>query len=185
MSRSGFVKLKPRFNVTKATQVAGKFLKLLGGRDYYLLLIKLMYLAERSALLRWGRTLTFDDFVSMKHGPVPSATLDLLKRNKNSQYWATYISEPKSSRVALELEPENDELSDLETELIQEVFEKYGHWNRYYLRDYTHTLPEYTLTTSSIPIGYQEILKAGGLSGEDIARVMAELESLAALEDII
>ena len=31
----------------------------------YLKLLKLLYIVERTALLRWGRSVTFDRFVSM------------------------------------------------------------------------------------------------------------------------
>jgi hypothetical protein len=45
-----------RFNdPEKATEAAAKFLKLRGGRMSYLKLIKLLYLLDREALLRWGR----------------------------------------------------------------------------------------------------------------------------------
>ena len=43
----------------------------------YLKLLKLLYIVERTALLRWGRPVTFDRFVSMPHGPVMSRTYDL------------------------------------------------------------------------------------------------------------
>ena len=44
-----------RFNERRATEAAARFLKLRGGRMSYLKLIKLLYLLDREALLRWGR----------------------------------------------------------------------------------------------------------------------------------
>ena len=44
----------------------------------YMKLIKLLYLADREALLRWGRPITFDAYVSMDRGPVLSSVLDLI-----------------------------------------------------------------------------------------------------------
>jgi len=43
----------------------------------YMKLIKLMYLADREALLRWGRPISTDRYVSMDKGPVLSRVLDL------------------------------------------------------------------------------------------------------------
>ena len=67
-----------RFNERKATQAAAFLLKIRGGRMSYLKLIKLLYLADRAALARWGRPITTDRHVSMNHGPVLSRVLDLV-----------------------------------------------------------------------------------------------------------
>lgn len=174
--------MKPQFNIEKTTQIASLFLQMLGGQDYYIMLVKLMYLTDREALLRWGRTLTFDNYVSMKNGCVPSGTLDLIKRQRDSHYWAKFISEPHYKKISLLTEPETKELSKMELDLIAEIFAQFGDWDRFDLAAYTHDLPEYTETKSSIPIAYQEILKAGEKDGEDIAKTMRELEGVALLE---
>jgi uncharacterized phage-associated protein len=44
----------------------------------FLKLIKLMYLADRRALLEQGRSITFDRYVSMDHGAVLSQTYNLI-----------------------------------------------------------------------------------------------------------
>lgn len=41
--------------------------------------VKLLYLADRAHLIRFGRPITFDRYVAMKFGPVGSAAYDLLK----------------------------------------------------------------------------------------------------------
>lgn len=68
-----------RFNERRATEAAAKFLKLRGGRMSYLKLIKLLYLLDREALLRWGRPVTTDRYVSMDNGPVVSRIYDLIR----------------------------------------------------------------------------------------------------------
>ena len=62
--------MTPRFNERRATEAAARFLKLRGGRMSYLKLIKLIYFLDREALLRWGRPVTGDRYVSMDNGPV-------------------------------------------------------------------------------------------------------------------
>lgn len=183
MSRST-KKTKPNFNIERTTQIVGAFLERLGGSAYYILLVKLVYLTERTALLRWGRPLIFDDLVSMKNGTVPSQTLNLLKGESHSAYWSKFISGPHNKKVDLVESTQTDELSPMELDLIEEIFSAFGHWDRFKLADYTHELPEYTKTSSSIPIGYQEILKADGRDGEDIATVLHEIHGLAVLDDV-
>jgi hypothetical protein len=82
-------------------------------------------------------------------------------------------------------EPDDDELSIREIKLLDEIFHKYGHWDRFELAKYTHTLPEYTETTSSIPIAYQEILKGANISGDTIATIMHDLAASATFEKIV
>ena len=42
-------------------------------------IVKSLFLADRSHLNKYGRPVTFDNYVAMKDGPVPSCAYDLLK----------------------------------------------------------------------------------------------------------
>jgi len=66
------------FNETKATQAAARFLHLADDHLNYMVLIKLLYLADREALVRWGRPITFDTYYTMKYGPMLSNVHDLI-----------------------------------------------------------------------------------------------------------
>ncbi len=44
-------------------------------------IVKSVFLADKSHLLRYGRPITFDTYYAMKDGPVPSFTYDALKPN--------------------------------------------------------------------------------------------------------
>ncbi|MDX6498116.1 MAG: hypothetical protein QOG23_1376 [Blastocatellia bacterium] len=178
--------MKPRFNEAKAAQVAGRFLQLAGGRMYYMLLIKLMYITDRAALIGWGRPLTWDSYVSMPHGPVLSSTLTLINEQPDEgSPWGAMITAPVDYMVRLRQEnPATDELSESEEELIQTVFKKYGHMNRYKLRDLLHqVLPEWRDPQgSSLPIAYRDILLAGKKTEAEIAEVESEIESVALVD---
>ena len=54
--------MRMRFNEKKATQAAARFLRLCKGCMNYMKLIKLLYIADREALLRWGRPITTDAY---------------------------------------------------------------------------------------------------------------------------
>lgn len=44
-------------------------------------IVKSLFIADRAHLNMFGRPITFDNYVAMKHGPVPSLAYDLLKIN--------------------------------------------------------------------------------------------------------
>ncbi len=174
--------MKPRFNEAKAAQLAGLFLKMRGGTMHYMKLIKLMYITDRSALLTWGRPLTYDSYVSMKHGPVLSATLDLINEQPDDDSpWGRLIARATDPYcVTLKADFDADELSETEEDLIGKVFERYGRMNRYALRDKLHEmLPEWEDPGgSSLPIAYRDILLAGKKTEAEIAEIESEIESV-------
>lgn len=155
----------------------------------YLKLIKLLYLADREALLRWGRPVSTDRFVSMDRGPVLSRVLDLITGDVPPGprgVWNEYVSAPFDFEVRLVVaEPQSDELSVAEEKLIREIFEKYGKMSRWSLVDLTHSLPEWEDPQgSAIPIEVRDILRAGGKTELEITAIEAELESVAAAETL-
>ncbi len=171
-----------RFNERKATQVAAQLLRLRGGQMSYMKLIKLMYLADREALLRWGRPISTDRYVSMDKGPVLSRVLDLATDGDDPSrpaIWSEQIGEPVSYEVALKADPGSDELSEAEITLLEEIFQIHGRKNRWDLVELTHQLPEWVDPQgSAIPISYRDILKAGGKSDLEIAAIESELSEL-------
>ena len=48
-------------------------------------IVKSVFLADRSHLNEYGRPITFDKYVAMEHGPVPSTAYDLLKKDPTSE----------------------------------------------------------------------------------------------------
>jgi uncharacterized phage-associated protein len=172
-----------RFSEEKATQVAARLLQLRGGRMSHLKLVKLLYLAERESLTRFGAPLTYDRCVSMPHGPVPSATLDRINEHEIYQggYWDTHITPKHEYEVSLRDRDAipNDLLSPAEEALIDEIFARYGHLGRWELVKFTHTLPEWTDPQgSSLPISPADILLAEGYTEEDIAEMRSNWDEV-------
>lgn len=175
-----------RFDESKATQVAAYFLKLRGGQMHYIKLIKLLYLADRESLIRWGATITTDRHVSMDNGPVTSRILNLIIEDRSKPVWSEYISAPLGEyEVRLLKEAPIDKLSRAEEALLKEIFQAYGYRNRWDLIDNVmHKLPEWQDPHgSSIPIHIRDILVAAGEDEEEIRAVMRELHSLNKAED--
>lgn len=164
-------------------------LQLGGGKMSYMKLIKLLYILDRKALLRWGRPVTTDCYVSMDRGPVLSRTLNLITEESSPNahsFWAEHISEPEHYEVRLQGEPSAEELSEAEIALIQEVFGEHGRKSRWELVDLTHEFPEWQNPRgSAIPIQYRDILRAGGKTEGEIAAIEEELDGLAFADSLL
>lgn len=175
-----------QFDETKATQTAAYLLRLRGGRMHYIKLIKLMYLADREALLRWGVPITRDRYVSMDNGPVLSRVYNLIIEEQPKPVWSQFISAPLGEyEVCLLQDAPTDTLSRAEERLLDEIFNSYGHHNRWDLiENVMHKLPEWqNPQKSSLPIQLRDILKAGGENEQEIREVLRELHSFASDEE--
>jgi uncharacterized phage-associated protein len=174
------------FSERKSAQAAAYLLYRAGGSMALLKLIKLMYLAERESFKRYGDTITGDEFVSMAHGPVLSRTLNLLNGFNDSKEggWDAWISDRENHSVSLkspELIGSVDDLtalSETDVECLAAAWERFGHWDKYRLRDYTHTdaCPEWEDPLgSSRPIPYARILKAVGHDPDQVQSLSRRL----------
>ena len=166
----------------KTTQAAELFLELRGGRMSYLKLMKLLYLADRETLHRWGRPITFDSYASMDKGPILSTTLNLMTDEPSPSYpsyWQDHIvTDMANHEVVLERATSKDQLSEAERNVIRQVFRDHGQKSRWQLVDFTHTLPEWRDSHgSSLPIEIRDILVAGGWTEEDARDAIEELEA--------
>jgi uncharacterized phage-associated protein len=177
------------FDESKATQVAAAVIRKRGGRIHYLKLIKLLYLIDREALLRWGVPVTTDRYVSMDHGPVLSNIYRLIVEDKPKPVWAKYISQPLGDYEVelLSNEPATDRLSRAEESLIAEIYDQYGYRNRWDLvENVMHKLPEWTDPHgSSISINIRQILEAQGENPEEITAVLRELRAIESAEEAL
>jgi uncharacterized phage-associated protein len=176
------------FDERKATEAAAFLLRLRGGRMSYLKLIKLLYLADRAALSRWGFTITNDRHVSMPHGPVVSNTYNLMIDEADKPIWARYITPPLGNyEIATTDETcPTGTLSRAEERLLTEIFDQFGRMNRWDLRDYTHALPEWhDPHGSSLPISVPEILEAQGVAAEDVEAIVGEMRAEELADEIL
>jgi len=171
------------FNEKKAAQAAAYLLKLHGGKLNYMVLIKLLYLADRKSLIETGMPITGDVMVSMPHGPVLSMVLDLINMGKpeKQEGWYEYISEPSDYSVSLmKVSLENDELSKYELKVLEGVNKQFGGLDKWALRNLTHEFPEYEDPKgSSLPIPPETVLsRVANKSTEEIERIANDAEEL-------
>lgn len=171
------------FNDARTAQAAAHLLRLNGGTMPYMVLIKLLYLADRKMLLDHGRPITGDALFSMKHGPVLSTVLDFIQHGPKREphtVWFSLISEPKGYDVSLRTDdPPNEELSPLELTLLQEIHEEFGKFDRWDLVDVLHRiLPEWKDPGGSATrIDHEDILRAANRSDDEIEMIASEATS--------
>ncbi len=179
-----------KFNEKKATQVASLFIEKEGNKINHMKLIKLLYLVDRDALLKWERPLTGDAYFSMKNGPVLSNVLDLINYEEDpddNSYWFKFINKCSKYDVELIDNPEHDELSKAETDLIDEIYVKFGDLNQWEIRDLSHEiLPEWENPgVTSIPIYINDILELEGKSKEEIEVIEEEVSNINYVKELL
>ena len=164
-----------RFHPEKAVEAAAILMKLHGKPMKYLGLLKMLYIADRIALERIEQPITGDHYVSMDYGPVLSGVYDLIKGKPIDDalpLWSEYISPSDKNFVYLVKDPGNDELCEEEEEILQEVYQTFGHLDPFQVAEWTHDLPEWKDPHgSAIPILVEDILKNVGKSEEEIEEI--------------
>lgn len=180
------------FTARKVAQMAAVFAKAQGGTINVLKLVKLLYLADRESLDRYGMPISFDAVVAMPHGPVLSTTLDLINGfvdGPKGAQWEEWISDREDHNVTLrrEFSRENlDELSDIDLDVINDVNAQFGKWDQWTLRDYTHDLKEWRDPNGSrVAISDQEILTALGRDIKEAAALAQEIQTQRDLDRVL
>lgn len=170
-------RIRFQFNERKAIQTAAHLIHRSGGEMNYLALMKLMYLVDREALVRFGRPITGDRVVAMKHGPVLSSVYDFVchkKQDLPSSLWHSFIARPMPFVYTVRFGglPETSALSDAEVALIAEVHARHMGKSEWDLVEFTHRLKEWhNPKSTSVTIPYEDILKAAGASDPDIEAI--------------
>ena len=179
----------PFFDERRAAEAAAFLLFKAGGSLPLIKLVKLLYLAERLSLKRYGEPLTGDRLVSMPNGPVLSMTYAYINGALPSCEggWESWIADRAGHEVALRDEskirsPEQDllRLSDSDLEVLGDVWTEFGHWDRWKLVEYTHSdaCPEWEDPDgSSRPIAYEVLFSKLGYSPEQAAVLVERINA--------
>ena len=137
--------LQFQFDFKKSVQVANFLIRKCGNEESVLKIMKLVFFADKAHLLKHGRTITGDDYFAMPHGPVASSTYDTLKGEafgEDAEYFQEFI-EVDGKHLKSISHVDEDEFSDSDIEILEEIFEKYGSYSAWELREMTHDEPEW------------------------------------------
>ncbi|MDV3353462.1 DUF4065 domain-containing protein [Leptolyngbyaceae cyanobacterium CCMR0082] len=178
-----------QFQPEKAIAAAALLLKCHGEPIKYLGLLKMLYIADRVALAQMEQPITGDHYVSMDYGPVLSGVYDLIKGQPVDDalpLWSKFISPREDNCVSLLEDPGNGELCEEEEEILQQVYNTFGHLDPFEVAEWTHDLPEWSDPEgSAIPIVVEEILKNLGKSDAEIMRIQDDVTREAYLDQVI
>lgn len=177
----------------KAAQVAGYLLNKAGGSEYLILVLKLMYIADRRFLNEKGRAITNDEYYSMDNGPVLSRTYNLMKgasADDSHDGWHSWISPRSGHKISLLKEIEDnydfDELSRAEMAMLDSVFDEFAHWNRFKLCDETHNFGEWRDPHgSNRPIDLREVFTAQGRDEETAEDIIADIIARKQIDEML
>ncbi len=175
-----------RFNTRKAAQAAFKMLRLAGGRLNYMVLCKLLYLADRESLVQLECPLTGDTMIALPHGPVLARILNLIRLgpvSEEDEPWFLAVSAPVGYDVECLADPGDGELSNAEESILVNVFERFGHLDWKQLSRYTHDLPEWSDPHGGrLPIAFEQILLLVGKSEQDLVRIRSGIQEQAQID---
>lgn len=170
------------YDPKKAAQLIARFIQKSGASQLNVLkAVKLVYLADRESIGRFGFPILDETRVSMPHGPVNSTTYSHI----NGEYdlaacgWSDYLEDKEHHQIALAdpamTDEDLDELSDADLECVDAVWARFGGMNQWDLRDWTHdpkNVPEWEDPNGgSNPIPMIRIMTALGVEN---AKEMAE-----------
>jgi uncharacterized phage-associated protein len=183
-------KTYPKMNLAKAVEAAAELLRAeSGGRMDYIRLLKLLYLADRESLRRFGKPITYDRYVAMKFGPVLSEVYDLIKgQHVDAPLWSKVIKTDRYSVVLEEAEaPRNEHLSRAEIAILHSLSTKYRDVDNWSLVDQLHAdckewdrnAPE---GNGARPIEIKHVLEALGFDDAESSEIIDSLAEEAALD---
>ena len=145
-------------------------LKKIGKADK-LKLLKLLFLADKYHLIKYGRTVTGDEYWAMEYGPVGSVAKDILSFDPNFNSY-----ELKMAKRFIQKEGENDfkpsenikiedldYLSETDKEALDFIVDHFGGKPTFDLVNFTHKYPEWKK--------YEEDFKEGFTKREKIKLV--------------
>lgn len=184
-------------NITKIIQMTAYLLKLNGGRLNYTKLLKLLYLSDRKSLQLYNYTISKDNYISMKYGPVLSRVYDSIKYASkdcgNGEYeeWNKYFQKDGYDLI---LRVKNDGsyyaddiliddelyLSDANIEILEEIDKQYKTFDYRKLIEILHDKRKYPEVkwqhaerfNTSLPINLLDILRALGKNDDEIKMIL-------------
>ncbi|WP_116809182.1 Panacea domain-containing protein [Steroidobacter cummioxidans] len=121
----------PAFDAEKAVEVIA-YTASRAGTDLYVTL-KLLYLADKLHLERYGRFIFGDWYAALEYGPVASHAYDIMKHARGDRpvslakhARAVLRVDPQTNAITILREPDLDELSRSDLECLDEAIEKYS-----------------------------------------------------------
>ena len=148
----------------KITQILNYVAEKEGGKVNYMKALKLVYLADRLYLRKYGRLITDDKLVAMKNGTLGSQARDIVLGNPRLPHNVYKYSEDKLTKgkdkfIVGSSYGGKESLSETDLECINRVISVAGKMTEFQLANLTHKLPEWKRHAFSLEKGERRIVK--------------------------
>ncbi|MEK7107041.1 MAG: Panacea domain-containing protein [Patescibacteria group bacterium] len=144
----------------KITQSLNYVARKEGGHINYMKALKLLYLADRLHLRKYGRLISDDTLVAMKNGTLGSQARDIVLKNDSLPHVVYEYAEGRLKRdlgkysIGVK-DKSTDSLSETDVECLDTVYGVLGDKGEFDLAKLTHELPEWK--RFQYPIEKQEV----------------------------
>ena len=141
--------ISPATSYKKATQALNFVASKKGGTVNKMKAIKLIFLADRLHLRKYGRPIIGDTYWAMKLGPVGSLALNIAGLDRAPadalSYARKYIkpTNDKKRHFSSQKPVDMNVFSKTDVECLEAVYEKFSDKDQFELKDITHQYPEW------------------------------------------
>lgn len=135
-----------KFKLKKAVQALNLIATNNGGKVNKMKALKLIWLADRLHLRKFGRTILNDQYVAMPNGPVASSTRDVLEGSYSFEDYVTkHLKSYEEDRYFYCAFGDFDSsvFSKSDLDCINEVIKSYSQFSKFELSDFSHLFPEW------------------------------------------
>jgi len=170
------------FDIRKAVAATGYLCELNERSIDMLKSIKMLYIAERRALVEWKRPITGDSFWSLEHGPILSRIYDLIRGRiggPEMEFWSTVFNPRRGDIVSLKdaISPNTKSLSRREKEALREAYAQIQPLSIGEVIDLVHKFPEWKDPgKSSIPIDPKTIFYYEDFGEDAVKKIEEDLD---------
>jgi uncharacterized phage-associated protein len=136
------------FNLQKTTQALNYFAVRSGNEINKMKAIKLLYIADRYHLRKYGRPISNDEYFAMEYGPVPSGGKDIAEHSEflgaiERNYVEEFLKRCSDYDFQSIKAVDQDVLSESDKEALGFAWETFNKFDQYQLAEITHTYPEW------------------------------------------
>lgn len=148
----------------KIAQVQNYLTRREGGKIDKLKLVKLIYLADRYHIRKYGRLVTGDYYFAMRYGPVGSITKDIAGFSEylapeEIEYTQKYLAPlgGDANIITSVNDVDKDELSETDLEALDFAYETFGTKTPDDLIDLAHEYPEWSKRKGELDLGASRV----------------------------
>lgn len=149
------------FDNKKTTQAINLLATKEGGKIDKLKVIKLIWVADRLHLRKYGRPIMNDTYWAMNYGAVGSSVKDFTGFNveeEEAEYLEEYLEPKNKYNIKSKKQVDTDVFSDSEIEMMDKAYTEYGSMNKFDLAKLSHEFPEWKKFKEALKVSTREMM---------------------------